>query len=62
MPVVRGSRRGDQRLLVDVVVPRRLDDEQRRLLEQLESSLGEDAYRQDDDDEGFFERLKSAFR
>ena len=61
MPVVSGFRRGDQRLLVDVVVPRRLDDEQRRLLEQLESSLGEDAYRQDDD-EGFFERLKSAFR
>jgi molecular chaperone DnaJ len=60
MPVLRTTRRGDQRLLVDVVVPRRLDDEQRRLLEQLESSLGEDAYREDD--EGFFERLKSAFR
>jgi molecular chaperone DnaJ len=60
MPVVRGVRRGDQRLLVDVVVPRRLDDEQRRLLEQLDASLGDDAYRQDD--EGFFERLKSAFR
>jgi len=60
MPVLRTARRGDQRLLVDVVVPRRLDDEQRALLERLEASLGEDAYRQDD--EGFFERLKSAFR
>ena len=61
MPVLRTARRGDQRLLVDVVVPRRLDDEQRALLERLEASLGEDAYRPDDD-EGFFERLKSAFR
>ena len=60
MPVVRGLRRGDQRLLVDVVVPRHLDESQRRLLQQLEASLGDDAYRQDD--EGFFERLKSAFR
>ena len=60
MPVLRTARRGDQRLLVDVVVPRRLDEEQRALLEQLDASLGEDAYRQDD--EGFFERLKSAFR
>jgi molecular chaperone DnaJ len=60
MPVLRSSRRGDQRLLVDVAVPRRLDDEQRALLERLDASLGADAYR--DDDEGFFERLKSAFR
>ena len=60
-PSCSGFRRGDQRLLVDVVVPRRLDDEQRRLLEQLDVALGEDAYRHDDD-EGFFERLKSAFR
>ena len=61
MPVLRTARRGDQRLLVDVVVPRRLDDEQRALLERLDASLGEDAYRKDDD-EGFFESLKSAFR
>ncbi len=61
MPALRGFRRGDQRLLVDVVVPRRLDDEQRRLLEQLDASLGDDAYR-DDGDDGFFDRIKSAFR
>ena len=30
MPVLQGFRRGDQRLVVDVVVPRRLTDEQRR--------------------------------
>jgi molecular chaperone DnaJ len=60
MPVLQGFRRGDQRLLVDVVVPRRLTEEQRRLLEQLDSALGDDAY--ESSDEGFFDRLKSAFR
>jgi len=32
-----------------------------RLLEQLDASLGDDAYR-DDGDDGFFDRIKSAFR
>ena len=60
MPVLQGFRRGDQRLVVEVAVPTRLDDDQRRLLEELDRSLGEDAYRPPD--EGFFDRLKSAFR
>ncbi len=58
MPALQGFGRGDQRVLVDVVVPRRLTDEQRRLLEQFERLSGEDTYRPD---EGFFEKLKSAF-
>ena len=40
--------------------PRRLTDEQRDELERLRTAIGDDAYRGDDD--GFFERLKSAFR
>ena len=40
-------------------VPRRLTDEQRELLERFEALSGEDTYRRD---EGFFEKLKSAFR
>jgi DnaJ-class molecular chaperone len=36
-----------------------LTDEQRRLLEEFESSTDEDTYRHD---ESFFEKLKSAFR
>jgi molecular chaperone DnaJ len=60
MPVLQGFRRGDQRLLVDVVVPRTLTDEQRRLLEQLDAVLDDDAYEPPED--GFFDRLKSAFR
>jgi molecular chaperone DnaJ len=60
MPVLQGFRRGDQRLLVDVVVPRRLTDEQRALLEQLDGALDDEAYRPPD--EGLFDRIKSAFR
>ena len=37
MPVLQGFGRGDHRVLVNVSVPRRLTDEQRRLLEEFES-------------------------
>jgi molecular chaperone DnaJ len=59
MPVLQGFGRGDHRVLVNVVVPRRLTPEQRRLLEEFERTAGDDAYRPD---EGLFEKLKSAFR
>jgi molecular chaperone DnaJ len=61
MPVLQGRGRGDHRLLVDVTVPRRLTDEQRRLLAEFEQTADEETYRPDDD-EGFFDKLKSAFR
>jgi molecular chaperone DnaJ len=59
MPVLQGFGRGNQRVLVNVHVPRRLTDEQRALLEEFQRTAGDDAYR---DDEGFFDKLKSAFR
>jgi len=59
MPVLQGFGRGDHRVLVNVVVPRRLTDEQRRLLEEFERHSTDETYRPD---EGFFEKLKSAFR
>jgi molecular chaperone DnaJ len=59
MPVLQGFGRGDHRVLVNVAVPRQLNDEQRRLLDEFEQSAGEETYRPD---EGFFEKLKSAFR
>jgi molecular chaperone DnaJ len=59
MPVLQGFGRGDQRVFVNVAVPRRLTDEQRRLLEQFAQSADAETYR---GDEGFFEKLKSAFR
>jgi molecular chaperone DnaJ len=59
MPVLQGFGRGDQRVLVGVTVPHRLTDEQRELLEQFQHSAGDDTYRTE---EGFFDKLKSAFR
>jgi molecular chaperone DnaJ len=59
MPVLQGFGRGDHRLVINVLVPRRLTEEQRALLESFGRSVGSEAY---DEDEGFFDRLKSAFR
>jgi len=59
MPVLQGFGRGDHRVLVNVSIPRHLTDEQRGLLDEFEQRSGEDTYRAD---EGFFDKLKSAFR
>jgi molecular chaperone DnaJ len=59
MPVLQGFGRGDQRVLVNVTVPRRLSDDQRRLLLEFEAASDADTYRHD---ESFFEKLRSAFR
>jgi molecular chaperone DnaJ len=39
MPALRRGRRGDLRVVVNVIVPRRLSDEQRELLERLSASV-----------------------
>ena len=63
MPALRGVRRGSLYVRLDVAVPTTLDDEQRRLLEDVDRTLGPDSYAaKPDDDEGFFRRLKSALR
>jgi molecular chaperone DnaJ len=59
MPVLQGFGRGDHRVLVNVVVPRQLTEEQRRMLTEFEQTASEEMYKPD---EGFFEKLKSAFR
>jgi molecular chaperone DnaJ len=56
MPVLQGFGRGDQRVLVDVRVPRQLNEEQRRLLGEFERASDEHTYRRP---EGFFDKLKS---
>jgi molecular chaperone DnaJ len=43
VPTLRRSRRGDLRVVVNVVIPRKLDREQRELLEQLAESLDGDS-------------------
>ena len=59
MPVLQGFGRGDQRVLVGVAIPHHLTEEQRELLEQFDGFTGEETYKRD---EGFFDKLKSAFR
>jgi len=59
MPVLQGHGRGDQRVLVNVVVPRHLTEEQRRLLGEFDSHADERTYKPDD---GLFEKLKGVFR
>ena len=59
MPVLQGHGRGDQRILVNVLVPRRLNDEQRRLLREFDEHADESTYEKDG---GLFGKLKSAFR
>ena len=62
MPSLEGRRRGSLHVHVRVHVPRRLDEEQRGLVEQLGEALGADAYHDDEDDGGFFGRIRNAFR
>jgi molecular chaperone DnaJ len=59
MPVLQGYGRGDHRVLVNVLVPRHLSEEQRKLLAQFDTHTDERTYKAD---ESFFEKLKSAFR
>jgi molecular chaperone DnaJ len=59
MPVLQGFGHGDHRVLVNVAVPRHLTEEQRGLLEEFARLSNDETYKQD---EGFFDKLKSAFR
>ena len=59
MPVLQGFGRGDHRILVHVAVPRRLTDEQRKLLGQFERSEHDANYKED---EGLLHKLRAAFR
>jgi molecular chaperone DnaJ len=57
MPSLRRARRGDLRVVVNVIVPRRLSAEQRELTERLNDSLGEDNLRSQ---ESVFAKLRRA--
>ena len=60
LPRLGGRRRGNQRVILEVVVPTNLDGEQRELVERLDGTLEEDnlAPRQG---EGLFGRVRRAF-
>jgi molecular chaperone DnaJ len=57
MPSLRRGRRGDLRVVVNVVIPRRLSAEQRELTERLNDSLGEENLRSH---ESMFSKLRRA--
>jgi molecular chaperone DnaJ len=57
MPSLRRSRRGDLRAVVNVIVPRRLNAEQRELAERLNDSLSEENLRSH---ESVFAKLRRA--
>ena len=59
IPVLGGRGRGDHRVVVNVLVPRKLTEEQRSLLDRFESTVDDGTYSSDD---GFFRRLRTAFR
>jgi molecular chaperone DnaJ len=60
LPRLGGRRRGNQRVLVEVVVPANLSEEQRRLTEQLDESL-EPGNLGPQHGEGLFGRVRRAF-
>jgi molecular chaperone DnaJ len=57
MPSLGRSRRGNLRVVVNVVIPRRLSDQQRELLEQLNGTLTEENLRSE---ESMFAKLRRA--
>jgi molecular chaperone DnaJ len=60
LPRLGGGRRGNQRVVFDVVVPANLSDEQREIAERLDDSLGEENL-EPQHGEGIFSRVRRAF-
>jgi molecular chaperone DnaJ len=58
-PAINRRGRGDQRVVVEVKVPKVTTDEGREAVRRLADRLTDKHYK---DDEGFFDRLKSAFK
>jgi molecular chaperone DnaJ len=59
MPSLRGGRRGDLKVIVNVVVPRRLSEEQRELISRLQETLTEENLRSE---ESMFAKLRRVLR
>jgi molecular chaperone DnaJ len=63
LPAMRGRRaRGDLHVLVNVLIPSRLNDEQRDLLRRFADSANGDTYSVGDEHEGLFDRIRHVFR
>jgi DnaJ-class molecular chaperone len=61
LPGANGGPPGDLRIVIHVIVPSDLSDEQRELAEKLEQSLEPRNLRSDQDDDGFLSRMRRAF-
>jgi molecular chaperone DnaJ len=61
LPRLGGRRRGDQRIVVDVVVPTNLSEEQREIAERLDTTLEPENLAAQHGD-GIFGRVRKAFR
>jgi molecular chaperone DnaJ len=59
VPVLQGSGRGDLRVVVNVLVPRQLTDEQRELLDQFAALSGDSTY---EPDQSFLDKVRAVFR
>ena len=59
MPSLRGGRRGDLKIVMNVVIPRRLSEEQRELIGRLQDTLTEENMRSD---ESMLAKLRRALR
>jgi molecular chaperone DnaJ len=59
MPSLRGGRRGELRVVINIVIPRRLSDAQRELLGQLSNTLTDDNLCSD---ESVFAKLRRVLR
>jgi molecular chaperone DnaJ len=63
MPSLRRGRPGDQHVVVNVVIPRNLSDDQRRMLEDFGATLGErNLAAPEERDESIFARVRRALR
>ena len=57
----KGGRRGDQIVLVDLKVPKKVGGRHRELLEELAEHEGKEGVAAANDGKGFFDRLKGLF-
>ncbi len=61
LPSLRGRGRGDLHVIVSVMVPRNLSDEQREMLERFAVSANGENYPEPEQRSGLFDRIRHAF-